>query len=230
MKSNSYQLIHQLLELVKQMDDENIGNESTLEEFSGFLLTQLGRKGKGSGQTDSRFGANETIAQDMAYQLDNNIGRLFIYMSRYAKAYVKKALDGTSLQTPEDFTSLAILLTHDQLSKTELINYNLQEKASGTEVIRRLISAGLVKQWEHPEDRRSKLIAITSEGKKLLYTVFDDMNNVGKMIAGKLCLSEKLILQHLLQKLENFHHEHYLKKSIQTKADLKKLAASTSKI
>jgi DNA-binding MarR family transcriptional regulator len=142
-------------------------------------------------------------------------------MSRYAKSYIKKALDGTPLQTGEDFTALAILLTHDNLSKSELISYNLQEKTSGTEVIRRLISAGLVKQWDDLKDKRSKHIAITDEGKELLYRVFVDMDNVGKMITGKLTIAEKFTLQYLLQKLENFHLEHYEKKTILTKEDLK---------
>jgi len=153
--------------------------------------------------------------------LDNNIGRLFVFMSRYAKYYIKKALEGTSLQSGEEFTALAILLTHDHLSKSELISHNLQEKTSGTEVIRRLIAAGLVKQWDDVKDKRSKHIAITNEGKELLYQVFVDMNNVSKMITGKLTIAEKFTLQYLLQKLENFHLEHYENKTISTKADLK---------
>jgi len=48
---------------------------------------------------------------------------------------------------------------------------------------------------------------------------------VGKIITGKLTVEEKFTLQYLLQKLENFHLEHYEKKTISSKADLKTLAA-----
>jgi len=220
----SYQLIHQLITLVEQLEDENPGREVSIQDFAGFLLTSVGDPVGDFVNGDVRFGKNESMAQEIAYQLDNNIGRLFVYMSRYAKSYIKKALEGTPLPTAEDFTGLAILLTHDHLSKSELISHNLQEKTSGTEVIRRLIAAGLVKEWNDQKDKRSKQVAITEEGKQLLYRVFVDMSYVGKMITGKLTIAEKLVLQHLLQKLENFHHEHHEKKTISSKADLKSFA------
>ena len=200
---------------------ENQGREVSIQDFTGFLLNQLEVSAGKPLNTEVRFGDQEAKALEIAYQLDNNIGRLFVFMSRYAKFYIKKALEGTPLQTGEDFTALAILLTHDHLSKSELIGYNLQEKTSGTEVIRRLISSGLVRQWDDVKDKRSKQIAITDEGKALLYRVFVDMNHVSKIITGELTIAEKFTLQYLLQKLENFHMEHYEKKSIMKKADLK---------
>jgi DNA-binding MarR family transcriptional regulator len=223
----SYQLIHQLINLVEQLEEEHSGREVSIQDFTGFLLNHVGDPAGDFVNGDIRFGKNETTAQELAYQLDNNIGRLFVYMSRYAKSYIKKALDGTALQTAEDFTGLAILLTHDHLTKSELISHNLQEKTSGTEVIRRLIAAGLARQWDNPEDKRGKYVGITDKGKQLLYEVFVDMGYVGKMITGKLSIPEKLTLQYLLQKLENFHYGHHEKKTIATKADLKTFIEQT---
>ena len=220
----SYQLIHQLIDLVEQLEEENQGREISIQDFTGFLLNNVGDPAANLVNSEVRFGNSDSKALEIAYQLDNNIGRLFVFMSRYAKHYIKKALEGTPLQTAEDFTALAILLTHNHLSKSELISHNLQEKTSGTEVIRRLIASGLVTQWDDMKDKRSKHIAITDKGKELLYQVFVDMNNVGKMITGKLTVAEKFTLQYLLQKLETFHLEHYEKKTIMTKADLKSFA------
>jgi DNA-binding MarR family transcriptional regulator len=224
----SYQLIHQLINLVEQQEEQNQGREISMQEFTGFLLNKVGDPTGHRVNNEVRFGDNDDIALNTAYQLDNNIGRLFVFMSRYAKSYIKKALEGTPLQTAEDFTALAILLTHSHLSKSELINHNLQEKTSGTEVIRRLIASGLVRQWDDLNDKRSKHIAITDEGKELLYRVFVDMNSVGKMITGKLSMAEKFTLQYLLQKLENFHLELYENKTILTKADLNSFAEQIS--
>src|ERR1700760_1131099 len=190
----SYALIHQLLNLVETLEQENNGREISLQEFAGFLLNQVGGPLGEPANSDTRFGNEELYAQSAAFQLDNSIGRLFVYMSRYAKSYIKKTLEGTPLQTGEDFTALAILLTHEHLSKTELISYNLQEKTSGMEVIKRLIAAGMVKQWENAEDKREKQIAITDEGRKLLYRTFVEMGHVSKMITGDLDESEKLHL------------------------------------
>jgi len=222
----SYQLIHQLISLVEQLEEESPGHEVSIQDFAGFLLHTTSESKEHFLPGDARFGKYENSAQEIAFQLDNNIGRLFVHMSRYAKSYIKKALDGTPLLTAEDFTALSILLTHDHLSKSELINHNLQEKTSGMEVIRRLIATGLVTQWDDEKDKRSKQIAITEKGKLLLYEVFNDMSNVGKMITGKLTISEKLTLQYLLQKLENFHLEHHEKKTITSKEDLKFFVAN----
>jgi DNA-binding MarR family transcriptional regulator len=222
----SYQLIHQLIHFVEELEKENPVQEVSLQDFTGFLLTRVANSTTQIVNRESRFGNNDIVSVERAHQLDNNIGRLFVFMSRYAKSYIKKALEGTPLQTGEDFSALAILLTHPHLSKSELISYNLQEKTSGTEVIRRLIAAGLVREWNDVKDKRSKQIAITNEGKELLYRVFVDINHVGKMISGKLTLAEKLTLQYLLQKLENFHLELYENKTILTKADLRNFAES----
>ncbi|MFD1256009.1 MarR family winged helix-turn-helix transcriptional regulator [Mucilaginibacter terrae] len=216
----SYELVHQLLTLVEQFEQESSQADLSMQSFAGFLVNNLNPQAPSEINPDIRFGENEEQAQAQAYQIDNSIARLFVYMSRYAKSYIKKALEGTPLQTAEDFTCLAILLTHDDMSKGDLINRNLQEKTSGTEVIRRLLTAELVEQWNDDKDKRGKRIAITPKGKELLYTVFNDMNHVGKMVSGNLTLSEKLMLQHLLQKLENFHYHIYESKSILTKEHL----------
>jgi DNA-binding MarR family transcriptional regulator len=210
------------------MEEENQGRETSIQDFTGFLLNKVGDTPRDNTNNEVRFGENDREALAIAYQLENNIGRLFVFMSRYAKFYIKKALEGTPLQTAEDFTALAILLTHGHLSKSELISHNLQEKTSGTEVIRRLIASGLVMQWDDDKDKRSKHIAITDEGKALLYQIFEHTNYVGMIITGKLTVAEKFTLQYLLQKLEDFHLEHYEKKTIISKKDLKILATEIS--
>ena len=125
----------------------------------------------------------------------------------------------------EDFSCLGILLTHDHLSQSELIILNVQEKSSGVQVIRRLNTAGLVKQWNDPDDKRGKRIAITEKGKKLMYSVFNDMNDVSKIVTATLTTPEKTTLLHLLQKLDHYHRTEYEKKSVSSKKDLKVQAA-----
>jgi DNA-binding MarR family transcriptional regulator len=163
----SYKLVHQLLNLVEEFEKEDQHKELTIVDFTGFLINHITVQGNYEAAHDVRFGNVENKVTESAYQIDNNISRLFVYMSRYAKSYIKKALDGTPLQTPEDFTCLAILFTHNNLSKGELISKNIQEKTSGTEVIRRLISAGLAEQWDDENDKRGKRIAITAAGREL---------------------------------------------------------------
>jgi DNA-binding MarR family transcriptional regulator len=217
----SYQLISQLIHLVEDFDTARKKDEDiTLDKFTTFLNTRVTPQQEKCSEKDIRFGDQESDALSGAYQIDNNIARLFVYMSRYAKFYIKKALHQTRLGSAEEFTCLAILLSHSSLSKTELIQLNLLEKASGTEIINRLLTNKLIKQWDDIKDKRSKRIAITEEGKKLLHLVFEDMNHVGKMVAGNLTTPEKLTLQQLLQQLENFHYDIYSNKQIAAKEDM----------
>lgn len=222
----SYKLLHQLLTLVEEFEAER-GNSSngTVEEFTGFLLNRTPQSNPEIVSADVRFGDKEPEAQRRAFVTENAIGRLFVYMSRYARSYLKKALEGTPLASPDDFTCLAILNTHEELTKNELIERNMQEKTSGTEVIRRLIAAGLVQQKDGTEDKRTKKVSITQKGRQLLYTVFKDMNNVGTIVSGRLTRAEKLVLQHLLQKLEDFHHQLHDENEINTKDDLARWAS-----
>ena len=217
----SYNLVHQLLYLVEEFEKENKGKELGLSDFSGCLINHLSNSSQPVTNLDVRFGNQEAKTQELAYQIDNAIGRLLVYMSRYAKSYIKKTLEGTPLQSQDDFTCLAILLTHENLSKSDLISRNMQEKTSGAEVIRRLLAAGLVKQWDDTIDKRSVRISITESGKELLNRVLDDMNHVGKMITGNLSYSEKLEFHHLLQKLESFHFKLHDEKIINTKEDIR---------
>jgi hypothetical protein len=52
-------------------------------------------------------------------------------MYRYAKGYIKKALQESIIQTPDEFSFLITLMTFESLTKTELINKQVIEKTSG---------------------------------------------------------------------------------------------------
>jgi hypothetical protein len=51
--------------------------------------------------------------------------------------------------------------------------------------------------------------------------VFEDMNDVGKIVTGNLSLTEKLNLQYLLQKLDTFHYKLHENKVIQSKDNIR---------
>ena len=105
---------------------------------------------------------------------------------------------------------------------------NVQEKTSGIQVIDRLINAELAMQWDDPDDKRGKRIAITEKGKQLLLVIFKDMSDVSKIVTGALTKPEKMILLFLLKKLEHYHHDLYENKSVIKKEDLQQIAGKIS--
>ncbi|MBC6699127.1 MarR family winged helix-turn-helix transcriptional regulator [Hymenobacter puniceus] len=137
------------------------------------------------------------------------IGKLLLFLTRYARSYIRQGLAGTPLLTPDDFAYLATVLGHQPLSKTELIARNVHEKPSGNEVIKRLLARGLVQEQPHATDRRSKLLTITETGQGVLFEVFGRMEQASQLIAGNLTAPERAQLLYLLQKLDAFHQPIY---------------------
>ena len=147
--------------------------------------------------------SNDLPAQSSS--VDVNIGKYAIYMSRYAKFYAKHALNGSKLVTYDDFVYLMALLKYGEKTKTELIQFNIQEKAAGVEVIKRLIKNGFISQTNDEVDRRSKRLTISVAGQAELYAVLEKMQTVAQLVGGNLTVAEKNTLVALLQKLNDFH-------------------------
>ncbi len=147
---------------------------------------------------------------DGAGTSDIEIGMLVSCVYRYAKLYSKKALIGTPISSFDEFTYLAQLLRDTKPSKTELIEENIQEKTTGTEILRRLIGNGLIEQFDDPNDRRSKRLKLSGPGWELMHQIIPRMNQVATLVGGELSGAEKQQLVGLLQKLHLFHYPLFL--------------------
>ena len=132
---------------------------------------------------------------------------LFQLMYRYMKGYTKKALEGSLLSTSEEFTFLASLITHESMTKTELINEQVMEKTSGVEVIKRLINQGLIQEFADPGDKRSVRVSITDKGKAELITLLPKMRLISSFFIDPLNEVQQNTLSYLLKKLDHHHHE-----------------------
>ncbi len=140
----------------------------------------------------------------------NVLSRLIGLIYRYAREYTKKALEGSALQTVEEFSFLVVLMTYDRLTKTELILKNAMVKTSGTEVVKRLLKKKLIRQFDDANDKRSQLVAITDQGLAEMKKVFPRMHLASEVITGNLDPAELDTLVFLLQKLEAHHNELFL--------------------
>ncbi len=144
---------------------------------------------------------------------ESEISTMLTFLYRYVRSYARLALAGSPLTTFDDFTYLATLLGAEPapLTKSELIERNIQEKATGTEVIRRLLRQGFVAETPHPTDKRAKHLHLTPIGRGVLFTSFRQMSQVATLGAGPLTAPEKQGLLRLLRKLDHFHHPIFTK-------------------
>lgn len=147
---------------------------------------------------------------------NRDITVLITFMFKYAKSYLKKALENSIINTPDEFGFLITMLGTNHYSKTELINKLVTEKTSGVETIKRLIKKGLLEEFKNLDDKKSVYVKITDFGRQSLFEVLPVMNMVTEIITGNLTENEKLILTELLVKLDAFHNEIYFNDKMQT--------------
>ncbi len=149
----------------------------------------------------------ETLGYDLSKEVIISIavGRL----ARFADMYTKKALAALPIANTDEIVYLMILDETNTPRKSELIHSGLSEFSTGVEIIRRLQKANLVEEFPDAEDRRSKRIRLTDQGKKLLEEVYPKMEIVSKMVASTLTEEEKDLLIQILGRLERRHEQLY---------------------
>lgn len=181
-------------------------DEQTLAEFSVWLHRR--QVAESIPKTPPEVPGHPLL--ETAAAADVEIGMLVSCVYRYAKLYSKKALADMPISTIDEFTYLTQLLRDTKPSKTELIEENIHEKTTGTEILRRLIGNGLIEQFDDVNDRRSKRLKLSDSGFELMSQIMPRMNQVATLVGGELNPAEKQQLVELLQKLHLFHNPLFL--------------------
>ena len=133
------------------------------------------------------------------------LSTLITNLYRFARNYIKKALEHTAFKTVDEFGFLASLIQHQSLLKSELIQQHLMEISSGTEVIKRLIKTEMIYEWPDPHDGRAKRVSLTEKGKNEIIKAFGEMHKAAKIINGNLSREEQQRIIISLNKLKHFH-------------------------
>ncbi len=204
--SHRYQVIKEFLDAFAQFEAAAGSEEDiTYHNFLQFAAEQAGNTSVL--QYRDVAGDKEPEITRHGNKQEESIAILVAYLYRYAKLYAKKAMQDSPLQSLDDFSYLIVLLTHDSLSKTELINRNAQEKTTGMEIIKRLVRIGVMIQFDDEQDKRSQRIAITDAGRGVIYSILGNMGQVSRLMSANLSENEKQVLLHLLKKLDRFHFD-----------------------
>jgi DNA-binding MarR family transcriptional regulator len=194
---------------VYEQETNTVGSQVNFTDFLGFLNSHHVPQNVKVSELRGNSPSEELTDRD---GLDTDISILIVLMFRYAKGYIKKAMKDSMINTADEFSYLITLMTHESLSKTELIVKQVMEKTSGTEIINRLLKLGLVEQYNDEVDKRSVRVKITMQGRMELVKVLPNMNTVSQIVAGNLNDTEKFMLAYMLRKLEHYHNDIFLNK------------------
>jgi MarR family transcriptional regulator, lower aerobic nicotinate degradation pathway regulator len=196
----NYEILQELIGYLAAYESQRSPSQrKDMEGFVAFLNQQVFEKS-----------ADPTVGFENGETVEALLSQLIAFLYRYAKGYIKKALDHSNLITIDDFSYLAGIWQSGGCSKTEIIDMNIHEKTTGMEVIKRLLNNQLIEQTDDLIDRRSKRLLITEKGKGVLFGTFDEMRKASLIIAGTLSEIEKMQLLYLLQKLHFFHKPLFL--------------------
>ncbi len=178
------------------------GKKSSMADFGIWLNQQRYSTGTPADSTHAEMiGTNEVEVE---------IGKLIVFLNRYARQLIKKGLHDFPELVNEDFTYLYSLMGCESMTKMQLIEKNIHEKPTGLEVIKRLLKYKIIDEKDDEVDKRSKRVFLTEKGKMIFFQTLEQMGKVSHLITGKLTVSEKEQLFALLKKLEDFHNPIFL--------------------
>lgn len=142
--------------------------------------------------------------------LNAMIARDISFVYRYMRYFVRKAIKDTPLQTIDEYSYLITLMAKGEMTKTELNNYNVVEKTSGSEIIRRLLKGGLISQTRNLQDRRSLLLSITPKGREVVKELLPRMQQSSDLLLRDLSWDQKIFLHSLHEQLYESNHPLFL--------------------
>jgi DNA-binding MarR family transcriptional regulator len=138
---------------------------------------------------------------------ENRIAMLQGKLSRYARLYIRKALHGLPIHSAEEFTFLMGVNDDSPPTKTELISLNILETSTGSEIIKRLLRAGLMTELQDPRDRRVRRLALTESGKAVRNEAYHRMAVPAMLVTANLSEEMKTQLVAMLDYLDAFHNQ-----------------------
>lgn len=208
-----------LIELVTRFKEFSLAHKDEAANLNDFRIW-LNQNSYNTGvPTDS--GHKETLGNN---DVDVEISKLVIYLSRYARHLMKKGLLDYQELVNDDITYIYTLMSSESMTKMQLIEKNIHEKPTGMEIIKRLIRFGLIDETADEQDKRSKRIFLTPKGKELFFRSLEKMKKISKIITGDLSASEKSTLMLLLKKLDDYHNPIFLEEK---NIDIDALASKT---
>lgn len=189
----SFHLLQELLPLMDRFLKE--GQEASACRFMQWA----------SHQEDQR----EEWTKEAQEQAGIKAAQYLTYIFRFSRFYLKKGLHDSSITTPEEWTFLIHFFPDEHWSKSDLIHQNIIDFSSGSEIIKRLVKRGILKEYPDPDDKRVKRLHLSEEGKQAMAETMQTMSHIPNLLLGNLQQTEAEQLIYILEKLDQHHRDLY---------------------
>lgn len=186
------ELLGHLDSFLKQKENQTADSENPVYEFCRWMvnssvINETGEDHAGTGMTDIL------------------IGMYLANLANLLKKEQNRFVSETPFSSFMDFQFLFLLNEHSEMTKSQLISANNMEMSSGIEVINRLKRSGWIQEKQNPEDRRSKLIYASEQGKAILAQYSDSGMEIYKSYSADLGETEKSEVLNALELLSKLN-------------------------
>lgn len=169
MSKQTHRRVRNILTLWEEFDLQN--PEGTPTDFGNWLLAKDNNQDTVNEyfeQFPAKMPSNRFDAMyadfDTNYPVQVRISIAITRIWRVVKNQIKHVLTPIGMPNVDDFYYLASLYSMNHPTKSELISWHMHEITTGTEVIKRLLNNGWIEEFPHPNDKRAKLLRLTSSG------------------------------------------------------------------
>lgn len=135
-------------------------------------------------------------------QTDGQLMKLIGRIHKLHVIYASAGFEGTPLNQLEEFGCLVTIQQRKNPKKSEVIYSNLMELSSGTDMLNRLKSKGLLKEYDDKEDKRSKRLSLTPLGEKTVASCLDRVLKLARMMLYEMPEDDKQLCIQLLKNIE----------------------------
>lgn len=189
-----------LSQAITMLQEFEAFGQATQSDDIGRFAIWLHKKYNGA-LSNEQSSAEETTNREIAYLL----GR----MNRYSRHYAKIAFEGLPISTIEEFWFLNVVFHKKNPAKMEVYEATITELATGTQMMRRLVELGLLKEEQDSNDKRVRRVQLTKEGKAIRNEALERLGVEVRLKVGNLTTADKERFLEILRYLDTFHHGIY---------------------
>ncbi|MCU4174038.1 MarR family winged helix-turn-helix transcriptional regulator [Carboxylicivirga sp. N1Y90] len=209
---NSYGVIKQLIDLWGAFESE-AHEQHDLLNFSEWLVDQI----KEENIANTKFENNqklhyhpETVEYLSKLQPNSRFQEYILRIARFEEFYIRKYLVDLPLNSRLEYLFLFTIENLERARKTDLINIHLVEYTTGMDTIRRLIKNKLLSELPDKQDKRAKVLCLTSEGEDVLYRANRRMDEARNMFLACISPNKWKKTLSVLSEINEFHSNIYL--------------------
>lgn len=223
-----YAVLKQIIDLYGEYESE--GEPLNLHDFSQWMISRMNEdpglnkeKSPGEKYVQNRSGSGSFIKR---FNDKERFLETTCRIARYHDFYIRKALKDLVINSRLDYLFLYTINALKKARKTDLINIYHLEYTTGMDTIRRLINNDLLSETQDESDKRAKLLVLTQQGREVLEMAVRKINVENMMFFAAVSENKWKKVLPVLEEMDDFHDQIYLKHNQQSFAELSNLTDS----